>query len=370
MQIMKKGIVVLATAALCFSVTEIAANAQTSVDSLHNMQRNLQSNQQAITEKEKEQQEVNDELNNVKNEWESLQSLIQKNKDEISTIEDKISSVNKVIEEKKEEIVQLEDQVLARKNIIKKRLVAFQKRGKINFVLDALLNAESFDDLVNRISAISTLLSADSEILDQQQQDIKKIKNDKKEIAKKEDELTTERKKLTASQEELQVKLSSKQEVINTLQAKYKNINQDLMRAKQTKSSLYSQINTIKENIRKERAAAKARIQDDQRTVVSDLQPAGGTELYMNATAYSYQDTKGHITTLGYDIRKNPNMKLIAVDPNVIPLGSKVWVEGYGVAIAGDTGGAINGHRIDILMPSHKAAVSFGRRTVKIKILN
>ena len=44
-------------------------------------------------------------------------------------------------------------------------------------------------------------------------------------------------------------------------------------------------------------------------------------------------------------------MKLIAVDPSVIPLGSKVWVEGYGVAIAGDTGGAIKGNKIDVLMP-------------------
>ncbi len=43
-------------------------------------------------------------------------------------------------------------------------------------------------------------------------------------------------------------------------------------------------------------------------------------------------------------------MKLIAVDPNVIPLGSKVWVEGYGYAIAGDTGGAIKGNKIDILV--------------------
>jgi len=372
MQKWKKGIVVFATAALCFSAMEIGANAQTNTDSLHNMQRNLQSNQQAISEKEKEQQAVNEDLNNVKNEWESLQSLIQKNKEEISTIEDKIKSVNKIIEEKKQEIVQLEDQVMARKDIIKKRLVAFQKRGRINFVLDALLNAESFDDLVNRISAISTLLSADSEILDQQKQDLKKIENDKKEIAKKEEELVSERKKLAASQEELQAKLASKQEVMTALQEKYKNINQDLLQAKKTKSSLESQINTIQENIRKERAAAKARILDEQRTIVSAPQApsASGTEIYMNATAYSYQDTKGHVTSLGYDIRKNPNMKLIAVDPNVVPLGSKVWVEGYGVAIAGDTGGAIKGHRIDILMPSHKAAVSFGRRTVKIKVLN
>ncbi|GAA3326735.1 hypothetical protein GCM10020331_063860 [Ectobacillus funiculus] len=55
------------------------------------------------------------------------------------------------------------------------------------------------------------------------------------------------------------------------------------------------------------------------------------------------------MTATGIDLRKDPNMKLIAVDPKVIPLGSKVWVEGYGEAIAGDTGGAIKGNRIDVL---------------------
>ena len=40
---------------------------------------------------------------------------------------------------------------------------------------------------------------------------------------------------------------------------------------------------------------------------------------------------------MGHDLTANPNMKVIAVDPKVIPLGSKVWVEGYGEAIAGDT---------------------------------
>ena len=63
-------------------------------------------------------------------------------------------------------------------------------------------------------------------------------------------------------------------------------------------------------------------------------------------------------------------MKLIAVDPSVIPLGSRVWVEGYGEAIAGDTGGAIKGHKIDVLMPSDADARNWGRKTVKIVILN
>ena len=46
----------------------------------------------------------------------------------------------------------------------------------------------------------------------------------------------------------------------------------------------------------------------------------------------------------GINLRANPNLKVIAVDPSVIPLGSKVWVEGYGYAVAGDTGGAIKGN--------------------------
>ena len=76
------------------------------------------------------------------------------------------------------------------------------------------------------------------------------------------------------------------------------------------------------------------------------------------------------ITATGYNLIANPNMKLIAVDPSVIPLGSRVWVEGYGEAIAGDTGGAIKGHKIDVFMPSDANARNWGRKTVKIVILN
>ncbi|PGQ17229.1 enterotoxin [Bacillus cereus] len=75
-------------------------------------------------------------------------------------------------------------------------------------------------------------------------------------------------------------------------------------------------------------------------------------------------------SALGHNLTANPNMKLIAVDPSVIPLGSKVWVEGYGVAIAGDTGGAIKGNKIDVLMPDKGTSSSWGRKTVTVKVLN
>jgi uncharacterized protein YabE (DUF348 family) len=99
-------------------------------------------------------------------------------------------------------------------------------------------------------------------------------------------------------------------------------------------------------------------------------EPSKGKEMYVEATAYTpYEGGMSGITATGINVGKNPNMKLIAVDPNIIPLGSKVWVEGYGVAIAGDTGGAINGHRIDILFPTQQDCIKFGRKTIKIRVL-
>ncbi|WP_301109222.1 G5 and 3D domain-containing protein [Sporosarcina sp.] len=100
-------------------------------------------------------------------------------------------------------------------------------------------------------------------------------------------------------------------------------------------------------------------------------EPSGGREFYANASAYTaYCNGCSGTTATGIDLRANPNLKVIAVDPSVIPLGSKVWVEGYGYAVAGDTGGAIKGNRIDLHMPTKAAAYQFGRRTVKIKVIN
>ncbi len=59
---------------------------------------------------------------------------------------------------------------------------------------------------------------------------------------------------------------------------------------------------------------------------------------------------------------------VIAVDPRVIPLGSRVFIEGYGPAIAADTGGAIKGNRIDVCFNTRGEALRWGRHTVKILI--
>ncbi|MGE7983726.1 ubiquitin-like domain-containing protein [Solibacillus sp. NPDC093137] len=93
-------------------------------------------------------------------------------------------------------------------------------------------------------------------------------------------------------------------------------------------------------------------------------------ELYVEATAYTPFCTGcSGITKMGINVRINTNIKVIAVDPSVIPLGSKVWVEGYGYAIAADTGGDIKNDRIDVLMHSNSEAFIWGRKRVKLLIL-
>src|SRR5699024_1676232 len=97
---------------------------------------------------------------------------------------------------------------------------------------------------------------------------------------------------------------------------------------------------------------------------------SGGKEMTMEATAYG-PDCSGcsGVSATGMNL-KDSSAKVIAVDPSVIPLGSKVWVEGYGEAVAGDTGGAIKGNRIDVLYPSESEAGSWGRKSVNVKVLD
>lgn len=93
--------------------------------------------------------------------------------------------------------------------------------------------------------------------------------------------------------------------------------------------------------------------------------------LYVESTAYTAHCSGcSGVTATGINLLKNPDSKVIAVDPSVIPLGSKVWVQGYGYAVAGDTGGAIDGKRIDVFMPSQSDAMNWGRKTVKVKVFN
>ena len=88
--------------------------------------------------------------------------------------------------------------------------------------------------------------------------------------------------------------------------------------------------------------------------------------LGMEATAYLPTDGSAEgITAMGIPATYG----IVAVDPDVIPLGSRVYIPGYGEALAADTGGAIYGYRIDLCMEDYWEAMDFGRRNVTVFVL-
>ncbi|WP_300349463.1 3D domain-containing protein [Clostridium sp.] len=95
-------------------------------------------------------------------------------------------------------------------------------------------------------------------------------------------------------------------------------------------------------------------------------------KLSVKSTAYTHESgSKEEYTASGVHVLRNPRgYSTIAVDPNVIPLGSKVYVEGYGYAIAADTGGAIKGNKIDLYFNTEAEVSNWGVRNLDIYILN
>lgn len=95
-----------------------------------------------------------------------------------------------------------------------------------------------------------------------------------------------------------------------------------------------------------------------------DQEVSRGAErvMMMECTAYTWTGQRTKSGTW-------PAVGTAAVDPKVIPLGTKLYIEGYGPAVALDTGGAIQGHIIDLYMESEDECWDWGRRTVKVRII-
>lgn len=97
-----------------------------------------------------------------------------------------------------------------------------------------------------------------------------------------------------------------------------------------------------------------------------------GNEMIFEATAYT-DDVQSQGKWVGQTASgMKPQVGVVAVDPKVIPLGTELYIEGYNnneVCIAGDTGGAIKGKRIDLFFDTREEAMKFGRRKIKITLV-
>ena len=124
----------------------------------------------------------------------------------------------------------------------------------------------------------------------------------------------------------------------------------------------------VKDNAAKLQALALKR----EEMMKPKVQTENGSTSYravytMEATAYLPTDGSPEgLTAMGIPAARG----VVAVDPRVIPLGSRVYIPGYGIAIAADTGGAIRGERIDLCMETYSECMNFGRRDVQVYVLD
>ncbi|EJQ74536.1 3D domain-containing protein [Bacillus mycoides] len=412
-----KRISSLVLAGMIVLSSTVAVKAESNDEKLNNMQQQLQQNDADMQKKEQEKQAVSKEIQGIENELHNLNNTIAKNKEDQAAIQRKIDETHKQIEQKKADIIVLEDKVLARKDIMKKRMVSVQNSSNTSLVVEVVVESKNFADFIQRMNAVTTILEADKEILRLQEQDLRQIEEDKKAIDEKEASLVVDKQKLAKAQADLQDNLKKRQDNLQTVQAKYNQIASQLNLAAEEKAKVEANMKAVQETIAREQEAARiaaeerakaeaaakaeqeelakakaaaAKQKEEQAAkpaepVAKDTTPAkpdpkpaqGGKEFYVTATAYTadpsengYKPGETVKSKLGHNLTANPNMKLIAVDPAVIPLGSTVYVENYGTAIAGDTGSAIKGHIIDLLMPDSATANNWGRRSVKVTILN
>ena len=91
-------------------------------------------------------------------------------------------------------------------------------------------------------------------------------------------------------------------------------------------------------------------------------------ELICSSTAYT--SSAGSMTASGKVVVRNPSgISTVSVDPNIIPFGSSLYIEGYGYAVAADKGSAIKGNEVDVFFNGESDCSNWGRKTVKVTIL-
>jgi len=135
--------------------------------------------------------------------------------------------------------------------------------------------------------------------------------------------------------------------------AAQRSLNQDQI------GSLESRAQSIEANARRVAVAQTVSTVSSSAPVASPTPAAPGT-MTVTATAYTLQGNTATGAPVGYGV--------VAVDPSVIPLGTRITIPGYGEGVAADTGGAIQGAVIDLWFPTAAQAAAWGRRTVTITL--
>lgn len=336
-------------------------------------------NMDQLNQQEAQLQQQSDQIST------QIQKTLSDVNDKYAQVEDlkkQIADNQQLLEKTQQEIIDTQETIAKRKEVVAKRLQSIQVNNAADVDLKALFAAKNIGELLQRIYAMTLIQNFENEKFTSLNQAV--------------DTLEDLNNKATQTQNKLQQDKAQLDVQVQQLDTKMANLRQQLADNKDALAKIAADKEVENQRIaaekaRQEREAKEAAKQaqqaqsqtttqnqsQSQTQVTTPSQPtapststsSGGRVMTMESTAYSYSEAgASYFTASGTDLRANP--MAIAVDPSVIPLGTLVEVQGYGVALALDTGGAIKGNIIDVHFPTRNQCMAWGRRMVQVRILS
>lgn len=329
----------------------------------------------SVADIQAKQESVKKQLDQNSNELSGKLDEINQVYQKLSDLEGKKKETEQRITQTQTKLQQAQQEKKNRVRDAKERLCELQKRQGTNTSLSILEKSTSLTQWLRSMIALQRLQSVYNDSLAAVKQSIVDISQAKEQLQGYQSNLASQERQVNDQKAVLDSQMSDLKKKIADGQSEMKQLAD---REQQAKAMEEAQKKAAEEEAQKQQQASnqKQQVQQTSTKTVDNSEAAtsadnvsGSKTLTMSATAYSTEaNGMGTYSATGINLKQHPSC--VAVDPSVIPLGSIIWVSGYGVSVAGDTGTAIKGNVIDLHFSTVAQSMAWGRRTVTVKILN
>lgn len=321
----------------------------------------------SVADIQAKQESVKKQLDQNSNELSGKMDEINQVYQKLSDLEGKKKETEQRITQTQTKLQQAQQEKKNRVRDAKERLCELQKRQGTNTSLSILEKSTSLTQWLRSMIALQRLQSVYNDSLAAVKQSIVDISQAKEQLQGYQSNLASQERQVNDQKAVLDSQMSDLKKKIADGQSEMKQLAD---REQQAKAMEEAQKKAAEEEAQKQQVQqTSTKTVDNSKAATSAENVSGSKTLTMSATAYSTEaNGMGTYSATGINLKQHPSC--VAVDPSVIPLGSIIWVSGYGVSVAGDTGTAIKGNVIDLHFSTVAQSMAWGRRTVTVKILN
>ena len=324
----------------------------------------------SVADIQAKQESVKKQLDQNSNELSGKMDEINQVYQKLSDLEGKKKETEQRITQTQTKLQQAQQEKKNRVRDAKERLCELQKRQGTNTSLSILEKSTSLTQWLRSMIALQRWQSVYNDSLAAVKQSIVDISQAKEQLQGYKSNLVSQERQVNDQKAVLDSQMSDLKKRIADGQSEMKQL---ANREQQAKAMEEAQKKAAEEKAQKQKQQqvqqTSTKTVDNSEAATSADNVSGSKTLTMSATAYSTEaNGMGTYSATGINLKQHPSC--VAVDPSVIPLGSIIWVSGYGVSVAGDTGTAIKGNVIDLHFATVAQSMAWGRRTVTVKILN